>query len=79
MLRGMRERGFRVPPVVTGGTHPPLFHPYDGGMFVKNAPDMDVLDWIMAWGVVILVPVIGIALLVVGFKWFHSMLNRYFR
>lgn len=46
-------------------------------MFVENAPDVDALDWIMAWGIVILVPAIGIALLVIGFKWFHSMLNRY--
>ncbi|MDQ0689849.1 hypothetical protein [Arthrobacter sp. W4I7] len=47
-------------------------------MFVENAADLDLLDWIVAWGVVILVPVIGIALLVEGFKWLHSMLNRYF-
>lgn len=48
------------------------------GMFGDVAADANVLDWIMAWGVVILVPLLGVLLLVEGFKWFHAFINRYF-
>lgn len=48
-------------------------------MFVEVAPDVDALDWIMAWGLIILIPVLAVGLLVEGAKWFHTMLNKYFR
>lgn len=48
-------------------------------MFEAIAADANILDLIMAWMVVILVPILGVTLLVEGFKLLHSMLNRYFR